>query len=119
MVMIPCCRAVQRTPRMSESGTENSLLSNICVCVCVFLIYLFCMLHYYAVTLHAMLFLTLPPYNYIISSYTTYTMCKAAVLTAVDDIVLYNLSKAILLVNFFKALIVFSDEFIFTHRPVF
>jgi len=30
MVMIPCCRAVQRTPRMSESGIENSLLSNVC-----------------------------------------------------------------------------------------
>jgi hypothetical protein len=46
-------------------------------------------------------------------------MCKAVVLTVVDDTVLYNLSKAYVVGEFFKALIVFSDEFIFTHRPVF
>jgi hypothetical protein len=66
-----------------------------------FIYYLFCMLHYYAVTLHAMVFVTQLPYNYIISSYT---MCKAVVLTVVDDIVLYNLSKVILLVKFLKLL---------------
>jgi hypothetical protein len=63
------------------------------------------MLHYYGVvTLHAMAFLKLLPYNYIISSYTTYTMCKTVVLTVVDDTVLYNLSKVILFVNFLKLL---------------